>query len=435
MRVAVIGGGLTGLSAALRLQKSAEVRIFEENSRAGGLSKTKENDGFLFDYTGHFLHFTDSEIKERILSLLEGELLRITRKSFIYSSDSFVPYPFQSNLFYLPEEVRRRCLLGFLKASKEDRRDEENQSFHSWILSRFGEGIGGEFMLPYNEKLWGVHPSEMDTGWMGRFVPRPADEEILSGAIMPKKETTGYNASFYYPLGGIGRLPERIAESLKEGVLNLNSKVLRVERESKTLYHSAGEYRYDYLIVTSSLKKFLLQILDSPGVLSDEARKLRASSVLNVNLGWEGPPGKSIPKNTHWIYFPDKKISFYRAGFPSAVSPTLAPEGCTSCYTEISYPEGALPEAKDYPEIEKRVLKDLSITGIIPGKARIRTVLTLPIEPAYVIYNSERQVALQNIFNALEKDSIFSGGRYGGWEYSAMEDALLWGDTLAERCR
>ena len=36
----------------------------------------------------------------------------------------------------------------------------------------FGEGIARHFMLPYNEKLWGVHPREITAAWCSRFVPR-----------------------------------------------------------------------------------------------------------------------------------------------------------------------------------------------------------------------------------------------------------------------
>ena len=434
MRVAIIGAGLTGLSAALKLQDKCQVRLFESASKCGGLSKTESRDGFHFDYTGHFLHFNDSEVKAKVNSLLGERLLEVTRKSYIDSSGSMVPYPFQTHLYYLPEKTRRTCLLEFLQAVKESKPDETLESFYDWILSRFGEGIAREFMLPYNEKLWGVHPSEMNTEWMGRFVPRPSTEEVLARTLSPSSMATGYNASFHYPKGGIRELTEMLASRLNEGVLYLNTPIKKVDPKARRLTYEGGDFEYDYLIQSLPLKEFVLDVLKDPGELKHEAEKLRASSLLNVNIGWEGGMGCRVPEGTHWIYFPDKKISFYRVGFPSTVSSSLAPEGASSCYTEISYPSGGLPESKDFSRIEEKVIEDLIFTGIIPEESQILTRMTLPIDPAYVIYDDKRREALEKIIPELETKGILCGGRYGAWEYSTMEEAILWGERLAEKC-
>src|ERR1039458_2428152 len=36
-----------------------------------------------------------------------------------------------------------------------------------------GAGISKHFMIPYNERLWGVSPSEITAAWCSRFVPLP----------------------------------------------------------------------------------------------------------------------------------------------------------------------------------------------------------------------------------------------------------------------
>ena len=52
-RVAVIGAGVTGLSAALRLiltDEDVRVVVFEASSRAGGIIQTERRDGFLIEH-------------------------------------------------------------------------------------------------------------------------------------------------------------------------------------------------------------------------------------------------------------------------------------------------------------------------------------------------------------------------------------------------
>ena len=50
MKIAVIGAGLSGLTAALRFQQAGhEVQVIETGSHAGGRCKTLHRDGFIVD--------------------------------------------------------------------------------------------------------------------------------------------------------------------------------------------------------------------------------------------------------------------------------------------------------------------------------------------------------------------------------------------------
>ena len=54
-------------------------------------------------------------------------------------------------------------------------------------------------MIPYNEKLWGVHPREITAAWCSRFVPLPKLEQVIAGAVGAGPPELGYNQSFLYP--------------------------------------------------------------------------------------------------------------------------------------------------------------------------------------------------------------------------------------------
>ena len=59
----------------------------------------------------------------------------------------------------------------------------------------------------------------------------------------------------------------------------------------------------------------------------------------------------------------------------------------------------------------------------------------IEIKHAYVIFDKFREKILPEIFSYLEKNSIFSVGRYGSWTYASMEDAILKGKEIAEMIR
>ncbi len=431
-KTVIIGAGLTGLSAALDIQGNKPVEVFEKEDSPGGLCRTESYKGFRFDYAGHFLHFKDSGIKNEVSNLLSGNIKKVERKSFIVYKDRRIPYPFQSHIKYLPLEERRECLLEFLMSGYKQAPEDGN--FRSWMNKRFGSGITKYFMLPYNRKLWTVDPGEMTTEWMSRYLPRPSAEKILKGAFFEKSPAEGYNAVFYYPPDGIGALPSQMSSRLKKGVLHTGVSVEKVIPGKKLIIAGGKKYSYENLITTVPLKKFAAEIVDGPDDLKKHARQLRGVSVLNINIGWKGGPGKGVPRGAHWLYFPESRYVFYRAGFPSQISSLMAPEGCFSCYTEIAFPQKRFPKREDFPEIEKRVEKQLREARVIPPGSKVRAVLSLPMEPAYVIYDKRRSKGVSEVLRKLESVGIYSAGRYGAWEYSAMEDAILSGKKAAEKC-
>ena len=205
--VAVLGGGLTGLSASASLARAGvRQRAFERELVAGGHAVTLEEQGFRFDRTGHLLHLRDPAMQELALELLpSSRYRRIARKSAVFSHGVYTRYPFQANTFGLPPEVAYECLSGFLAAHFATDKPEP-KDFEAYCLLHFGEGISKHFMLPYNARLWGVSPREITSDWCDRFVPQPKLEDVLRGALGAHPPELGYNTSCLYPERGIGSL-------------------------------------------------------------------------------------------------------------------------------------------------------------------------------------------------------------------------------------
>src|SRR3954469_10445318 len=97
--VAVLGGGLTGLSASLFLGRAGVAhRLFEREAVAGGHAVTVFEQGFRFDRTGHLLHLRDPEMQALASELLPREQYRkLQRRSAVFSHGVYTRYPFQAN--------------------------------------------------------------------------------------------------------------------------------------------------------------------------------------------------------------------------------------------------------------------------------------------------------------------------------------------------
>jgi protoporphyrinogen oxidase len=70
---------------------------------------------------------------------------------------------------------------------------------------------------------------------------------------------------------------------------------------------------------------------------------------------------------------------------------------------------------------------------MVPSDARLSQSVAFDIPYAYVIHDRHRRALLPELRAHLERHGIQSVGRYGGWEYSAMEDALWQGRQAAEQ--
>ena len=53
----VAGAGVTGLAFMNALKDSSEALCVEKASEPGGYCKTIKQDGFVWDFSGHFFHF------------------------------------------------------------------------------------------------------------------------------------------------------------------------------------------------------------------------------------------------------------------------------------------------------------------------------------------------------------------------------------------
>lgn len=424
--MAVIGAGLSGLSAAWHLRQCGiEAWVFEREQEVGGACRTLTRDGFSFDFTGHLLHLRLPESREFLRRLgLGGAFRRHRRQAGILLSGRVTPYPIQIHTARLPKEIRRDCLLGFIRAWAENR--EAADTFGDWVLSRFGEGFARHFFFPYNRKLFCTDPFALTSEWVGRYVPRPDLADVVDGALglFPKSRQVGYNAWFLYPrLGGIGVLAEGLARQLSRVFLGVP--VVRVVLDQKTVVLASGEVvPFDALIATCPLPQLVTMSEPVPDDVREKAQTLISVGVWNLNLAVRGKPAR----REHWIYCPEEHLPFYRVGFPSNHG-RLAPEGYHTVSVEVSVPSGSAPS----PGWEEACVAALEQEGLLASRADVTLTVVARVDPAYVIFHRQRPETVSALRGFYRKYGVFLCGRWAEWKYSTMEDALWDGAAVARK--
>lgn len=422
----IIGAGPAGLSCGMHMKElGIPFQIFEKESRVGGLLRTERFGNYSFDYGGHLLHFRSADMEDLVKNLIgENNLVHIKRRAFIFYNQVMTPYPFQVNTFGLPREVVRDCLLGFFDVKlKSSHIKIEN--FRDWILYHFGAGFAHHFFFPFNEKFWKIPLAELDSEWAEWSIPKTTIKDVVDGALGLNVQDFGYNVYFYYPKeGGVETLAKSLARGLEKIILNRAIIALNL-KDRKILLDNGEDMEYNNLVSTMPLKDLLLRIKDCPEEIKIAGEGLRYLSVLCVNLGIKGP---SITPS-HWIYFPEDRFIFYRAGFYSNFLDRTSES--QSVVLELTYlPEQEPLNEKDYI---KRAIEDFRKSGLLKDEHKIEYSGTMKIPCGYVIYDKHRKNVLPSILRFLEDNGIYSIGRYGRWGYSTIEDSLRDGRETAKK--
>ncbi len=428
--VAVLGAGLSGMSAAHHLRRAGvSCRIFEREKSVGGHAVTVEDQGYRFDRTGHLLHLPDDDLRALALSWMGPRHRWIDRRSAVWSHNTYTRYPYQANAFGLPPEVAYACVMGFIEAQRKKEAEQKGPAvavadFESFCRAHFGDAISDSFMIPYNTRLWGVPPREISSAWCDRFVPLPTLEDVIAGAVGLEQREIGYNTRFVYPERGIGQLSDGMAAAL--GDVELDKSPHAINSHARRLSFADEEVSYGVLVSTAPLPLLIASITDAPDVVREAASLLRCTHLHYLDVALRTPCGQPH----HWVYLPEARYPFYRVGCYSHFSPAMAPLGCANLYVELA--DRAEPDLDTLLPVVADALVEM---GLVPRVEAIVFARARRIEHAYVVYDHSYQSALEVVRSFLASRHILSVGRYGGWNYSSMGDALRFGRDAAAEAR
>ncbi|MFZ4765543.1 MAG: FAD-dependent oxidoreductase [Roseimicrobium sp.] len=250
--VAVIGGGISGLTAALRLaQGGAAVTLYEGSPNLGGLGTFFEHKGRPFEKFYHCLLPTDGPLLDLLTDLGLREEVYWKPTSFGYWHDGKV-LPLNKPLDLLrftPLDMVSRLRVGFTGAYGRSVSDKglDDVTAVDWLTKLSGKRAFATFWRPMLEAKFGDRYQEVPALWFwSRFNREKGDQ---------KGESKGYIR------GGYKRIIEVLESKLRalNVEIRLSEPVVAVDldaRDRPVIVTEDGPRRYERLVVTSPWNVF-----------------------------------------------------------------------------------------------------------------------------------------------------------------------------------
>jgi protoporphyrinogen oxidase len=338
--VVIIGAGPAGLTAALELSKlQVPAVVLEADSAVGGLARTVNYKGYLFDIGGHRFFTKWEEVNEIWRATLGEKFLLRPRLSRIYYRKKFFLYPLEAKnaLLGLGPVESLLILASYLKARLIPFPQEEN--LEQWVCNRFGRRLYEMFFKTYTEKVWGVPCTSIRAEWAAQRIRGLSLMTAAKNAFFPQKRPKLKTLidRFHYPERGPGQMWEALTDHLQR----MDYPVL-TERPVVRVCHNAGrvncvitrgphgEQRFEGTHFISSMPiRDLIRALDPPAPepVLQAANSLHYRDFLIVSLMVDRRD--VVPDN--WIYVHEPGVRVGRIQNFKNWSPAMVPDPNKTC--------------------------------------------------------------------------------------------------------
>ncbi len=435
----VIGGGPAGLTAAYELSKTdIKSIVVEKDEVVGGLARTVDRNGFLFDIGGHRFFTKVKAVEEMWNEVLQDDFLHRDRLSRIYYNNTFFYYPFKvSNaVFGLGVWNSILILTSYFKAQLLPLKPED--TFETWITNRFGTKLYQMFFKTYTEKVWGIPCDQISAEWAAQRIKGLSLMSALKNALISTNNGNNDKViktlidKFHYPKLGPGMMWEKvrdIVESRGHEVL-LNSCVDKIVWNGEKLESieivSGNEKTTlsgDHFISSMPIRELIAKLDPKPqSSIEEAANSLNYRDFLTVVVILDKP--EVFPDN--WIYIHDPDVSVGRIQNFKNWSPYMVPDPAKTCLgLEYFCFEGDdLWDSTDTQLIEL-ASKELETLGLV-NASDITEGHVVRMPKAYPVYDSTYRQSLATIRDFVNNiDNLQLVGRNGMHRYNNQDHSML----------
>jgi len=407
MKIGILGGGISGLTLATLLQEH-DVEVLEAYSRPGGLCRSFEVNGFYGDYGGHVLFSKDNEALTFLLNVLKDNVHKVRRANRVLYKGAFVKYPFENDLASIPVEDRYECLYHFLYNDYP----QQPNNLEEWVYATFGKGIAEKYLLPYNQKIWKIPPTQLSMSWVER-IPKPPKEDVIKSALGISTEGYTHQLHFNYPVkGGMEALVQAMANTVKV-TNNFRIKAIEKTGQGWAVCNESTETRlYDKIISTLPVFELFESLKNVDPHVHSLIKQLRYNSLI-VALVCLSTQRRH---NFSAVYVPDKNVIFHRICYMDYFSSQNSPKGCSSILAEMTTNNhDDIAKMSDQQIIDK-VTNDLISLNLIDKKDIINIFLKKQ-KYAYIVNDIGCEERVQEFQTYLNQNNIPFCGRFAEYRY------------------
>mgnify|MGYP002521296456 FL=1 len=409
-KIAIIGAGVSGMTAAQQLKVSAQVIVFEKEKMPGGLLRCKRINGSLFHVCGgHVFNSKRQDVLDWFWARFDRdeEFSKADRNACIFLDETpgVVPYPIENHV-YLFEEPKQKAFYGDLaeidrvKGCNAAFSDYEN--FGDFLKWRFGKTLYELYFKPYNEKVWRCDLSTVPMSWMEGKLPMPTTQEMRENNAKHIEEKTFVHSTFWSEkTDGSQYIANKLAEGLD---IRYGADIKHISFDGKK-WTILGE-TFDKVVFCGNIKDMVQMI---------EGIDLTAFRPDVEKLGYHGTTAVfcEIDANPYsWIYLPSSQYACHRII-------------CT----------GNFAQSNNSAELPKdRITGTVEFTDSISKDEIQENLSKIPLHPTYLthyynqytypIQDAHTRAMIRNIKEILAPYGFYFTGRFADWEYYNMDVAM-----------
>lgn len=436
MKIAIIGGGISGLTAAFAARRAGhQVTCFAEHP--GGVIGSQRQDGFLCE-TGPQALLDGAEVRGLIDDLgLAGRVLpaaRVARKRFIYVDGKLrglAPHPVAlllSNALSLKGKWRALRETAVPPRAPGAGSDSDDESVYDFARRRLGDEAARRLVAP---AVIGIFAGDAARLSLRSAFPKLAAMEAEHGSLLRALRTSRGGAR-----GGIISFPDGLAELVDALAASLGGDLIRTRVHG--IAHDGAHWRvsdsdqaFDALVVSTppaETVRLLAPLL--PGAARTIAAIPRAS-VGVVALGFRRP-GVGMDLNGYgFLVARGERPTILGCQFESTVFPGRAPDGQVLLRVLVGGTFNPAALELDDAALVARAVDDLRVAAGLTADPdfsavwRHRSVL-----PQYELGHEQRARSVESAVAALPGLKVLGVALRGVGLADCVRNATAWAARL-----
>lgn len=306
-KIAIIGGGYTGLTIAYRLSDLGyAVTIFEKNDCVGGLASGFTIDGLLIEKIWHFLYMTDKDILDL------AEELKVRDRLVFHNSSVATYYDGKLYPFMTPMDLLKFTPLSFINRLRtgavglylqllKNWKPLTQITAYEWMTKKAGKQATEIIWKPLLEGKFGKYYDKVTMSWLWGRIKVRVDSKEKTG------EKLGYfTGSFNVLTNG---LKQKIEENGGKIFTNVEvSKIAKTEDDKVTIVSEGETKVFDRIISTTPTHVFGKMIASNKEVTGKKIESLDSIDYVGVVVMVFTSDQKISPY--YWHNINDPKIPF-----------------------------------------------------------------------------------------------------------------------------
>lgn len=409
-RIAIIGGGIAGLSAAFTLEKqrhkdpqSIEYSIYESNPLFGGVLRTEQVDGCQIE-AGPDSFLTEKPwasdlcrelgLGDQLVGSNDSE-----RKTYILVNRKLVEIP-DGLMFMVPTKLLPTVLSPLFGMGTKIRmarewfhpphKAEADETVSAFVERHYGAEMVDRLADPLLSGVYGGHADQLSIrAVMPRFAEMEAKHGSLGRAMLAARRKIRSSKAAPRPLftsltGGMQQMADALVARLSPASLTASQRVLSATWQGGNwqITIEQGSRNFDCIILAVPAYVSAALLRTANPQLAGELRGINYTSSITINLGYAKKVRESLPPGFGYLVPRSQHRRMLACTFVHVKFPHRAPadRALLRCFMAASNDKELLSEPDD------RIVKVI--------REELRDILGLNAEPLFSrVYRWDRAMA------------------------------------------